>query len=133
MQKVMDEYAGGISTHYAYTEQRLRLADAEIDRLTALTERLAVSNMHELLFVYELRDRLTVCKTLIFHLLNRKETRWHIFGENQDYPETNPEYFAYLNSRIKDGKREALWREIVTVNEFRHMDAVPAGERHFLR
>lgn len=133
IQKVMDEYAGGISTHYAYTEQRLRLADAEIDRLTALTERLAVSNMHELLFVYELRDRLTVCKTLIFHLLNRKETRWHIFGENQDYPETNPEYFAYLNSRIKDGKREALWREIVTVNEFRHMDAVPAGERHFLR
>ncbi|MCD8218001.1 MAG: adenylyl-sulfate reductase subunit alpha [Clostridiales bacterium] len=129
MQKVMDEYAGGISTHYAYTERRLRLADAEIDRLAALTERLTASNMHELLFVYELRDRLTVCKTLIFHLLNRKETRWHIFGENQDYPETNPECFAYLNSHIKDGKREALWRKIVTENEFRHTDAVFADGR----
>ncbi|MCC8152435.1 MAG: adenylyl-sulfate reductase subunit alpha [Lachnospiraceae bacterium] len=124
IQKVMDEYAGGISTHYAYTEQRLRLADAEIDRLAALTERLAASNMHELLFVYELRDRLTVCKTLIFHLLNRRETRWHIFGENQDYPGKNPECFAYLNSRIKDGKHEALWREIVTENEFRHTDTM---------
>ncbi|MCD8156419.1 MAG: adenylyl-sulfate reductase subunit alpha [Clostridiales bacterium] len=124
MQKVMDEYAGGISTHYAYTEQRLRLADEEIDRLAALTERLAAQNMHELLFVYELRDRLTVCKTLIFHLLNRRETRWHIFGENQDYPEKNPKFFAYLNSRIKDGKREVLWREIVKENEFRHTNAM---------
>ncbi|MCD8045882.1 MAG: adenylyl-sulfate reductase subunit alpha [Clostridiales bacterium] len=128
MQKVMDEYAGGISTHYAYTEQRLRLADEEIDRLAALTERLAAQNMHELLFVYELRDRLTVCKTLIFHLLNRRETRWHIFEENQDYPEKNPKFFAYLNSRIKNGKREVLWREIVAENEFRHTDAVSGKE-----
>ncbi len=122
MQKVMDEYAGGISTHYAYTEQRLRLADEEIDRLAALTERLAAQNMHELLFVYELRDRLTVCKTLIFHLLNRKETRWHIFGENQDYPEPDPKYFAYLNSRYRNGKQEAIWRAIVQENVYRYSD-----------
>ncbi|MCC8082432.1 MAG: adenylyl-sulfate reductase subunit alpha [Lachnospiraceae bacterium] len=120
MQKVMDEYAGGISSRYGYTERQLCLADAEIDRLTAQTEYLKAGNMHELLFVYELKDRLTVCKTLIFHLLNRKETRWHVFGENLDYPETDHKYFAYLNSRYRNGKQEAIWRDIVKENVYRY-------------
>ncbi len=120
MQKIMDEYAGGISSRYGYTERQLRLADAEIDRLTEQAAYLKAGNMHELLFIYELLDRLTVCKTLIFHLMNRKETRWHVFGENLDYPETDPKYFAYLNSRYRDGKQEAIWREIVKVNVYRY-------------
>ena len=62
MQKVMDEYAGGISTHYQYNEKQLKLADEKIDQLTALADELTAQNMHELLFVYELKERLIVCK-----------------------------------------------------------------------
>ena len=51
MQKVMDEYAGGISTHYQYNEKQLKLADEKIDQLLALADQLAAENMHELLFV----------------------------------------------------------------------------------
>ncbi|MCD7921591.1 MAG: adenylyl-sulfate reductase subunit alpha [Clostridiales bacterium] len=122
MQKIMDEYAGGISSRYGYTERQLRLADVEIDRLTAQAKYLTAANMHELLFIYELQDRLTVCKTLIFHLLNRKETRWHVFGENLDYPETDQKYFAYLNSRYRVGKHEAIWRGIVKDNIYRYTE-----------
>ncbi|MCD8132376.1 MAG: adenylyl-sulfate reductase subunit alpha [Clostridiales bacterium] len=122
MQKIMDEYAGGISSHYGYTERQLRLADEEIDRLSAQAKYLKAGNMHEMLFVYELKDRLTVCKTLIFHLLNRKETRWHVFGENLDYPETDQKYFAYLNSRYRVGKHEAIWRGIVKDNIYRYTE-----------
>lgn len=49
MQKVMDEYAGGISTHYQYNEKQLKLADEKIDQLTALADELTAQNMHELL------------------------------------------------------------------------------------
>ncbi len=89
MQKVMDEYAGGISTHYQYNEKQLKLAGEKIDQLIALADQLAAGNMHELLFVYELKERLIVCKSLIAHLRGRKETRWHSFNENLDYPETD--------------------------------------------
>ena len=120
MQKVMDEYAGGISTHYQYNEKQLKLADEKIDQLLALADQLAAENMHELLFVYELKERLIVCKSLIAHLRGRKETRWHSFNENLDYPETDENYFKYVNSRLVDGKLQIILRDIVKEGSYEH-------------
>ena len=120
MQKVMDEYAGGISTHYQYNEKQLKLADEKIDQLNALADQLAAENMHELLFVYELKERLIVCKSLIAHLRGRKETRWHSFNENLDYPETDENYFKYVNSRLVDGKLQIILRDIVKEGSYEH-------------
>lgn len=120
MQKVMDEYAGGITTGYQYNENQLQLADEKIDQIIALTDHIGAKDMHELLFVYELKERLVVCKSLIAHLRGRKETRWHAFNENQDYPETDEAYYRYLNSRMRDGKIELIWRDIVKEGEYEH-------------
>ena len=120
MQKVMDEYAGGISACYQYSEKQLHLADEKIDRLLELAEQAGASDMHELLFVYELKDRLLVCKTLIAHLISRKETRWHCFNENLDYPEPDENYFRYVNSRMEDGKIQILFRDIVEEDIYEH-------------
>lgn len=120
MQKVMDEYAGGISTHYQYNEKQLKLADEKIDQLIALADQLVAENMHELLFVYELKERLIVCKSLIAHLRGRKETRWHSFNENLDYPETDENYFKYVNSRLVDGKLQIILRDIVKEGSYEH-------------
>ena len=120
MQKVMDEYAGGISTHYQYNEKQLKLADEKIDQLLALADQLAAENMHELLFAYELKERLIVCKSLIAHLRGRKETRWHSFNENLDYPETDENYYKYVNSRLVDGKLQIILRDIVKEGSYEH-------------
>ena len=120
MQTGMDEYAGGISTHYQYNEKQLKLADEKIDQLIALADQLAAENMHELLFVYELKERLIVCKSLIAHLRGRKETRWHSFNENLDYPETDENYFKYVNSRLVDGKLQIILRDIVKEGSYEH-------------
>ena len=77
MQKVMDEYAGGISTHYQFNEKQLALAKEKIEKIEKLAENVNAGDMHELMFVYELKERLTVCKSVIAHLFARKETRWH--------------------------------------------------------
>ena len=87
MQKVMDNYAGGISTHYQFNGKQLALAEEKIRQLIELTEGLNASDIHELMFVYELKERLLVCLAVIAHLGARKETRWHSFAENPDYPE----------------------------------------------
>ncbi len=120
MQKVMDEYAGGISTHYQYNEKQLNLADEKIDQILELTNQIGAKNMHELLFAYELKERLLVCKALIAHLKSRKETRWHSFNENLDYPNTDETYFKYVNSKMENGKIKTYLRELVKEDTYEH-------------
>ena len=117
MQQVMDEYAGGISTAYRYTERQLTLASKHIERITHLAEALHASDFYGLLKIFELQERLLVCKVLIEHLKARKETRWHSFAENLDYPEKNPAYEKYVNSRLVDGKVEIILRDLVRTKE----------------
>ena len=113
MQKVMDQYAGGISTHYQFNEKQLTLAKEKIDHLIELSQDIGAKDMHELMFVYELKERLTVCLSVIAHLKARKETRWHSFAENLDYPQKSDAWLKYVNSRIEDGKLKIIFRDLV--------------------
>lgn len=115
MQTVMDRYAGGISRNYQYTEAELKTADQKIRELETLLPKLSAKDMDELLRIYELRERLIVCRVLIAHLAARKETRWHCFAENTDYPEQNPEFEKYVNSVWKDGTVQIRYRDLVRV------------------
>ena len=114
MQKIMDQYAGGIATDYRYNERRLALAKEKITSLQKLVDGLAAEDMDDLLRIYEVKERLVVCQVVIAHLLARKETRWHSFAENADYPEKNADWEKYVNSRMKDGEIEIIFRELVT-------------------
>ena len=113
MQKVMDNYAGGISTHYQFNEKQLKLAKEKIEQLISLSKDISASDMHELMFVYELKERLTVCLSVIAHLEARKETRWHSFAENLDYPDKSDEWLKYVNSKKEDGKIKIIYRNLV--------------------
>ena len=113
MQKVMDNYAGGISTHYQFNEKQLALAKDKIKQLIKLSEDVAAEDMHELMFVYELRERLIVCLAVIAHLEARKETRWHSFAENLDYPKKDRSWLKYVNSRMEDGEIVIRFRDLV--------------------
>ena len=120
MQKVMDEYAGGISTNYQFNEKQLKLADEKISQLIELSKGVKAEDMHDLMFAYELKDRLLVCKSLIAHLLYRKETRWHTFNENLDHPKTDEKFFKYVNSKLINDKLEVFTREIVKEDFYEH-------------
>lgn len=113
MQKVMDNYAGGISTHYQFNEKQLELADEKIRQLIRLVDGLHADDMHDLMFVYELKERLTVCLSVIAHLGARKETRWHSFAENLDHPDKSDEWMKYVNSKYIDGKLQIIYRDLV--------------------
>ena len=120
MQKVMDEYAGGISTNYQFNEKQLKLADEKISQLIELSKGAKAEDMHDLMFAYELKDRLLVCKSLIAHLLYRKETRWHTFNENLDHPKMDEKFFKYVNSKLINDKLEVFTREIVKEDFYEH-------------
>lgn len=114
MQKIMDQYAGGIGTDYRYSEASLKLADEKIRDLQKDLHLLAASDMDELLQIYELKERLVVCRTVIAHLRARKETRWHSFAEHTDYPQEDADWEKYVNSRMENGEIHVFSRELVT-------------------
>ena len=114
MQTVMDSYAGGIKTNYRFNEKQLEIADYKIKQLMELSKDLYAEDFQELMYVYELRERLTVCRSVIAHLKARKETRWHSFAENLDYPEKDNEHWnKYVNSILEDGEIKIITRELV--------------------
>ena len=115
MQTVMDAYAGGIKTNYRFNEKQLAIADEKIVQLMQLSDTLHAADFQELMYIYELRERLVVCRSVIAHLSARKETRWHSFAENLDYPQKDDaNWKCYVNSRLKNGKIQVILRDLVT-------------------
>ena len=123
MQKIMDQYAGGISTDYQYNEARLELADEKIKFLEQSIDNLAAQDSDDLLRIYEIRERLTVCRSVIAHLKARKETRWHSFAENMDYPAKSDDWLKYVNSRKENGEIKIIIRDLVRGGDsYEHSD-----------
>ena len=118
MQKVMDTYAGGIGSHYQFNENCLNLAKEKINNLITLSGQLSAQDYHELMFYYELKERLTICLILIEHLKARKETRWHSFAENLDHPQKSDDWKKYVNTKKVDGKIKVILRELVKEDEY---------------
>jgi len=117
MQAVMDEYAGGIGSHYRFSEKTLNLAFEKIGELEQQVNSLAAADMQGLAYILELRERLTLCRSVIAHLATRKETRWHCFAEHTDYPEINPDWTRYINSRLENGRLNVFFRPLIKEGE----------------
>ena len=76
------------------------------------------------MYIYELKERLTVCRSVIAHLRARKETRWHSFAENLDYPNKDENNFnKYVNSRLENGEIKIIIRDLVQGGkEYEHIN-----------
>ena len=124
MQTVMDSYAGGIKTNYRFNEKQLDIADYKIKQLMSLVSTLYAEDFQELMYIYELKERLTVCRSVIAHLRARKETRWHSFAENLDYPNKDEKNFnKYVNSRLENGEIKIIIRDLVRGGkEYEHIN-----------
>jgi adenylylsulfate reductase subunit A len=113
LQKVMDEYAGGISQQYGYSEGELKIADLHLKRLCEEFNAITASSLHELLHAHELMDRVTVARTLVAHMQHRTETRWHCYQERLDYPERDDaRWMVFVNSVLKNGEIEMVERPV---------------------
>ena len=120
MQKIMDEYAGGIRAGYRYNDDQLKLAQEKIAALSELAAVLHAAEMDDLVRVYELIDRLTVAQTLLVHMRARKETRWPGFGIHTDHPEAGADGECYVNSRRLGNNTEVTRRPLVKEARYEH-------------
>lgn len=117
MQRIMDEYAGGVHQFYRMNEERLDNALRHIKLMKDQLRYLCAKDLHELMLAHEVIDRLDVAQVLIQHLKFRRETRWPGWQTRMDYPNVDPALDGFVNSRVnlKTGEVEAFLRPYVQI------------------
>lgn len=118
LQKIMDEYAGGLSTDYRIYEEKLLQAKQLLARFKQDLGDAKAENKHQLLKLHEVIDRTWVAQVLVEHLLYRKETRWRGYQQRVDYPtKDDKNWLKFVNSSYdKDSEEiEIIERQPVEV------------------
>ena len=86
LQKIMDEYAGGVSSQFKTSKS---LLEKGLDLLTYLKEdstKLAASDLHELMRCWENVHRMWQAEAHVRAILYREETRWPGYYYRSDKP-----------------------------------------------
>jgi adenylylsulfate reductase subunit A len=76
LQKLMDEYCGGFGVNYMTNDKLLNIGLKKMSLLGQDLEKVAASDIHELLRAWELKHRFLTSESVFHHTLFRKETRW---------------------------------------------------------
>jgi adenylylsulfate reductase subunit A len=100
LQKLMDEYAAGVSAGFTTNEPTLLRGLELMGMLKEDLDHLAARDRHELLRCWELVHRAWVGEAHLRHLLFRKETRWPGYYYRSDYPDMDEaNWRVFVNSR----------------------------------
>jgi adenylylsulfate reductase subunit A len=100
LQKLMDEYAAGVSAGFTTNEPTLLRGLELMGMLKEDLGHLAARDRHELLRCWELVHRAWVGEAHLRHLLFRKETRWPGYYYRSDYPDMDEaNWRVFVNSR----------------------------------
>lgn len=100
LQKLMDEYVGGVSANFATNTPCLDRAQELLDWLKEDSENLAAANLHELMRVWENYHRTWVAESHIRAVAFREETRWPGYYFRADYPKMdNENWLCFVNQK----------------------------------
>ncbi len=101
LNKIMDEYCGGIGFNYTTNEPALLMGLEKLQVLKEDAEKLAAEDLHELMRAWENYHRLLTAECHLRHILYRKETRWPGYYYRSDYPELDEQNWRkFVLSRI---------------------------------
>ena len=86
LEKIMDEYTGGINTDYMTNEPLLTRGLELLGMLKEDLDCLAAEDFHQLQRAWELHHRVLASEAVARHTLFRQETRWPGYYYRGDYP-----------------------------------------------
>jgi len=99
LQKIMDEYAGGVTSQFKTSKQNLEKGLELLNFLREDAEKLAAENLHELMRCWENIHRMWQAEAHIRAILFREETRWPGYYFRSDTPAMNDEdWKVFVNS-----------------------------------
>jgi adenylylsulfate reductase subunit A len=100
LQKIMDEYAGGVSSQFMTNKPQLERALELLDFLKEDSKKLAAPNLHELMRCWENIHRMWQAEAHVRTVLFRDETRWPGYYFRADKPKLDEEsWHVFANCR----------------------------------
>jgi adenylylsulfate reductase subunit A len=99
LQKIMDEYAGGTGTGFKTSKALLERGLEFLKFMHEDSEKLAASDLNELMRCWENIHRLWQAEAHIRSVLFREETRWPGYYQRSDFPEINEKWKCFTNCR----------------------------------
>ncbi len=107
LQKIMDEYVGGVSAQFTTNKAGLDRALELLVFLKEDSDKLAAKDLHELLRCWENVQRMWQAEAHARTILFREETRWPGYYRRSDFPSMNEkDWHAFANCRWVPGKDE---------------------------
>ena len=111
LQKLMDEYCGGYGVNYMTNEKLLSIGLKKMKILEEDMEKIAASDIHELLRAWELHHRVRTAESVFQHTLFRKETRWPGYYYRGDAMKLDDKNWHVLTVSHRDRKTGAYTME----------------------
>jgi adenylylsulfate reductase, subunit A len=116
LQKIMDEYAAGVTAGFKTNKAKLERALELLGWLKEDSEKLAAQDLHELMRCHENIQRMYQAEAHVRTMLFREETRWPGYYFRNDFPtldEANWKVFA--NCVFKNGNWEMIKRPVLSI------------------
>ncbi len=102
LQKLMDEYCGGVTVSYMTNEKLLNIGLKKMKVMEEDLECLGAKDLHELLRSWELKHRHRTAECVMQHTLFRKETRWPGYYYRGDAMKVDDENWHVLTVSRRD-------------------------------
>jgi adenylylsulfate reductase subunit A len=107
LQKIMDEYVGGVSSQFTTNKACLDRAMELLGMLSEDSDKLAAADLHELMRCWENVQRMWQAEAHTRTILFREETRWPGYYRRADFPTMNEnDWHCFANCRWIPGKNE---------------------------
>ncbi len=104
LQKLMDEYCAGFGVNYMTNDKLLNIGLKKMSILGEDLEKVAASDIHELLRAWELKHRFLTSESVFHHTLFRKETRWPGYYYRGDVMKLDDQNWHVLTVSRRDPK-----------------------------
>jgi len=115
LQKIMDEYAGGVSTQFTTSKPLLEKGLELLAFLKEDADNLAAEDLHELMRCWENIHRMWQAEAHVRTILFREETRWPGYYFRADHPDMKEDWKVFANCKWdpQTDKWEMIKREIL--------------------
>jgi adenylylsulfate reductase subunit A len=107
LQKIMDEYAAGVTAGFKTNKAKLERALELLNWLKEDSEKLAAQDLHELMRCHENIQRMWQAEVHVRTILFREETRWPGYYFRNDFPTLDEaNWRVFVNATYKGGNWE---------------------------
>jgi adenylylsulfate reductase subunit A len=106
LQKIMDEYAGGVSSQFKTSDKLLEKGMELLAFLEEDADQQAAQNLHELMRCWENVHRTYQADAHVRSMLFREETRWPGYYFRSDKPKMDDDWLAFCNCKYDKDANE---------------------------